>query len=162
MAPRWLIMMAVCMPLWATGAVPGADPLTEKRAAALSEQLRCLVCQNQSLAESNAPLAVDLKLQVREKIAQGLSDEDIVSDMVARYGDFVLYRPPVKAQTWLLWFGPALLLALGLGALAHAVRRQGKTTVANPNAEHSLPSEEAVRRAAILLEETNETGGRSS
>src|SRR5688500_13832139 len=80
------------------------DPALEKRVTALAEELRCLVCQNQSLADSNADLAIDLKNQVREKLKQGMSEKQIVAYMVERYGDFVLYRPPVKASTFLLWF----------------------------------------------------------
>src|SRR5207245_11469173 len=88
-----------------------ADPALEQRVMTLAAELRCLVCQNQTLADSNAPLAEDLRNQVREKMRQGASDSEIVDYMVARYGDFVLYRPPVKATTLMLWFGPLLLLA---------------------------------------------------
>jgi len=98
------------------------DPVTNKRAVQLAEQLRCLVCQNQSLADSHADLAVDLRRQIREQIAQGKTDADIVAYMVERYGDFVLYRPPVRAATWLLWFGPPLLLVLGIILLLRYVR----------------------------------------
>ncbi len=86
----------------------------EARYQALIEELRCLVCQNQNIAESNAPLAEDLRLQVAEMINAGRSDAEIKDYLVARYGDFVLYRPPFKPNTWLLWGGPFLLLVLGL------------------------------------------------
>jgi cytochrome c-type biogenesis protein CcmH len=94
---------------WSKEAVPTEqDRVQQKRAVELEEQLRCLVCQNQTIADSNAELAQDLRRQVREQIAQGRSDAEIVDFMVQRYGDFVLYRPPLKAVTLLLWFGPLL------------------------------------------------------
>ena len=121
----------------------GEDPALEKRVTALAEELRCLVCQNQSLADSNADLAIDLKNQVREKIKQGMTDKQIVAYMVERYGDFVLYRPPVKATTFLLWFGPFLLLAGGLGALFYRLSR--------PQTPQAQLSESDRARAAALL-----------
>ncbi len=109
----------------AENAVPTmADPVTNKRAVQLAEQLRCLVCQNQSIAESNAELAVDLRRQINEQIAQGRSDGEIVDFMVQRYGEFVLYRPPFKAVTLLLWLGPGLMLATGLAVLIYNLRRR--------------------------------------
>ena len=89
------------------------DPAQEARARNLSRELRCMVCQNQSIDDSDAPLAKDLRVLVRERIAKGDSDSDVISFLVARYGDFVLYRPPVKSTTWLLWFGPLVLLIVG-------------------------------------------------
>ena len=109
----------------AENAVPTmADPVTNKRAVQLAEQLRCLVCQNQSIAESNAELAVDLRRQINEQIAQGRSDGEIIDFMVQRYGEFVLYRPPFKAVTLLLWLGPGLMLATGLAVLIYNLRRR--------------------------------------
>ncbi|MBL8484690.1 MAG: cytochrome c-type biogenesis protein CcmH [Rhodocyclaceae bacterium] len=102
------------------------DAAQEARFLTLSEHLRCLVCQNQSIAESNADLARDLRDQVRTQIEAGRSDDEIASYMVARYGDFVLYKPPVKPLTWALWFGPALLFAGGLAALALRLARRRK------------------------------------
>lgn len=90
-----------------------ADPVTAQREVRLASQLRCLVCQNQSIAESNAELAVDLRNKLREQIAAGKTDAEILEYMTARYGDFVLYRPPFKATTALLWLGPALLAIVG-------------------------------------------------
>jgi cytochrome c-type biogenesis protein CcmH len=90
------------------------DPVSQKRLVDLSAQLRCLVCQNQSIAESNAELAVDLRNQINEQIKLGRSDKEIVDFMVTRYGDFVLYRPPFKATTALLWIGPLALLLLAV------------------------------------------------
>lgn len=90
------------------------DPVLEKRVMALAEDLRCLVCQNETLAGSHAPLAVDLRGQIREQMKAGRSNEEIIAFMTERYGDFVLFRPPVKATTYLLWFGPFLLLIAGI------------------------------------------------
>jgi cytochrome c-type biogenesis protein CcmH len=100
------------------------DAAVEARLKALAEELRCLVCQNQTIADSHAPLAVDLRNQIRAQIAQGRSDDEIRAYMVERYGDFVLYRPPFKATTVLLWTGPFLLVALGAGIFAVVVRRR--------------------------------------
>ena len=101
------------------------SPELEKRVSALAHELRCLVCQNQTLADSNAPLAVDLRNQIREQLKGGASDRDVIDFMVARYGDFVLYRPPFKASTVALWGGPFVLLLLGILILARrlAARR---------------------------------------
>jgi cytochrome c-type biogenesis protein CcmH len=147
---RRLVLAAVLAvaPLlaFAKDAQPTAqDPVAAGRAVALSEQLRCLVCQNQSIAESNADLAVDLRRQIHEQIAAGRSDREIIDFMVQRYGDFVLYRPPFNASTLLLWIGPALLLAAGLWALARALRDRSRA------AEERPLSEEERARAARLL-----------
>jgi len=111
--------------LFLAGAALGAgteqDAALERRVAALSAELRCLVCQNQSLADSHAELAIDLKNQVREMMARGLTDEQIKEYLTQRYGDFVLYRPPVRASTWLLWVGPFLLLLIGLYGLVRVM-----------------------------------------
>lgn len=125
----------------ATAAKPAAqlDATGTRRAAALAEQLRCLVCQNQSIAESNAELAVDLRREINEQIRAGRSDSDIVDFMVARYGDFVLYRPPVKPHTLLLWFGPALLAVVALIAFMRALRNRRRRATERPltDAEHA-------------------------
>ena len=123
------------------------DPVVEQRLIAISEEMRCLVCQNESLAGSRADLAQDLRRELREQIRQGKSDEDIKTYMVSRYGDFVLYRPPLKPITWLLWGGPFLAMLLGLIALLRYLRRRGSTL---PSAELS---EEERQRAEALLEE---------
>ena len=131
---------------WAGGAVPTEqDPVEAQRAVRLAEQLRCLVCQNQTIADSNAPLAVDLRTQIREQIVEGRTDGEIVEYMVGRYGDFVLYRPPFKATTALLWIGPALLLLIGAAVLARnlAVRRQRQV-------EKPLTDAESARARALL------------
>ncbi len=104
--------------------VANPDPKVEQRLKGLAEELRCLVCQNQTIADSNAPLAVDLRGQIRTQIAEGKSDGDIRAYMVQRYGDFVLYRPPLQANTLVLWGGPALLLLGGIAFFVFTVRRR--------------------------------------
>ena len=110
------------------GAVDSADtdPDFEKRVWDIAVELRCLVCQNQTIADSNADLAVDLRSQVRAMLKQGKSQREIIDYMTARYGDFVLYRPPVKQTTWLLWFGPGLLLLGGVGTLWWVLHRRSR------------------------------------
>ena len=106
--------------LWAAlapAAAQTADAALDRRVERVTAELRCLVCQNQTIADSHAELALMLKRQVRDMLAHGASDQQAVDFMVQRYGDFVLYRPPVKAATWLLWFGPFGLLVGGLGLL---------------------------------------------
>jgi len=147
-----LIMLFALGP-WAHAkeAAPAAeDPELEQRVMALSAELRCLVCQNQSLADSNAPLAVDLRNQVREQMKQGASDPDIVDFMVARYGDFVLFRPPFKWTTLLLWFGPLLLLAAGLAALFYRLKRRRTA------ADVELTEAERERAVKLLAESETE------
>jgi cytochrome c-type biogenesis protein CcmH len=102
------------------------DPVIEARMMALATELRCLVCQNQTLADSHAELAVDLRQQIREQLKQGRSEAQIRSYMTDRYGDFVLYRPPVTERTALLWFGPGALLVLGLASLIIVLRRRSR------------------------------------
>ncbi len=102
------------------------QPEQHQRFQQLTTQLRCLVCQNQNIAESNAPLAADLREQVFQQIVHGHSDQEIVDFLVARYGDFVLYRPPLNFATIGLWFGPFLFLAAGLGYLFYYLRKQRK------------------------------------
>ena len=121
------------------------DANTEARLKALAEELRCLVCQNQTIADSNAPLALDLRNQIRGQIAAGRSDTQIRDYMVERYGDFVLYRPPFKASTAILWIGPFALLALGLGIAIVVARRRAPTSAAGTGA--------ARAEVAALLED---------
>lgn len=103
-----------------------AAPVDPERMRALSEELRCLVCQNQSIAESQAPLAQDLREELERLIREGKTDTEIRNWMVARYGDFVLYRPPLRPRTWALWFGPPVLVLLGLLLIWALIRRQGR------------------------------------
>jgi len=141
-----LLVLAPARATWAGEAAPvAADPALEARVNALAEELRCLVCQNQTLADSNAPLAVDLRNQIRERLQQGASEGDIIGFMVERYGDFVLYRPPFKAATLLLWIGPMLLMIAGLAALYYRLARR-RREVAKPE----LSGEERARAAALL------------
>lgn len=103
------------------------DPALEQRLLALTADLRCVVCQNESLAESRAPLAKDLRQEVRELMRQGRSDREVVEYLTARYGDFVLYRPPFKPVTYLLWAGPALFFGVGAITWFLAIRRRQHT-----------------------------------
>jgi len=122
-----LAMWALATPVFANDAAPlAADPALEARMTRITAELRCLVCQNQTIADSNADLAVDLRRQVREMLRKGDDDAKIIDYMTDRYGDFVLYRPPVKATTLLLWFGPGLMLLFGFGALALVMRRRAR------------------------------------
>ena len=115
------------------------DPEQQARYELLIKDLRCLVCQNQSIADSNATLASDLRREVREMMIAGQSDEQIREFMTARYGDFVLYRPPVSPRTWLLWSAPVLLLLGGLGIAAMVVMRRMRAAKANPAALDEEP-----------------------
>jgi len=135
----FILLVALAHAAWGGEAAPAAaDPALEARVNALSTELRCLVCQNQTLADSNAPLAVDLRNQIREKMQQGASERDIIDFMVARYGDFVLYRPPLKATTVLLWAGPLLLLIAGIAILYRRLaRRRGEPQPELSGAERS-------------------------
>ena len=108
-------------------APPAFDPVAHQRVVEVSEQLRCLVCQNQSIADSNAELAVDLRNQVIEQVKAGKTNKEIVDYMVERYGDFVLYKPPFKASTYILWLGPIALFLVGLIAFYVNLRRRKQT-----------------------------------
>ena len=120
-----ILFVSVVNPALAKEAAPLAqDEAVEKRMVAISSELRCLVCQNESLSASNAELAHDLRREIRSQITAGKSDGEIREFMVSRYGDFVLYRPPLKGTTLLLWFGPALFFAVGLVALIRYLRRR--------------------------------------
>ncbi len=123
-----------------------ADPALEARARALSSQLRCLVCQNQSIDDSAAPLARDLRLLVRERLKAGDNDAAVEAYLVSRYGDFILLKPPLDHETVLLWLTPALVLASGLGALVVARRR----AVRRPASTSALDAKEEARLAALI------------
>lgn len=124
-----------------------ADPALEARARALSRELRCIVCQNESIDDSNATLAKDIRVLLRERLAAGDTDQQAKAFLVARYGDFVLLRPPVRTETWLLWYGPFALLALGALAAFAALRRR------RPAPPAPLTAEEQARLDALLREE---------
>ena len=144
LATWWL---AVMMPAVAGEAKSMSnDPVLEARVMVIAEELRCLVCQNETIAASQADLAVDLRSQIRIKLTQGQSSQQILDFMVARYGDFVLYRPPLKASTVLLWVGPFALLLLAAGVLALNIRRQRGA------ATGSSMTEAEQRRAQQLLD----------
>jgi cytochrome c-type biogenesis protein CcmH len=129
--------------LMATAAL-AQTPDMDKRVSALANELRCLVCQNQTLADSNAPLAVDLRNQIREQLNAGKSEGEVREFMVARYGDFVLYRPPLKASTLALWIGPFVLLLAGFWILVRRIRKPRPAPPELSDAERA--------RAAKLLE----------
>ena len=127
---------------------PLQDAAQEARAKALFDDIRCVVCQHEAIADSPAGIAADMRQLVREEIAAGRTDEQVREDLVRRYGDFVLFKPPVRAGTWLLWFGPlAVLLAVGAGLLALARRRRDETP--------ALSAEEEARLADILASEAD-------
>jgi cytochrome c-type biogenesis protein CcmH len=131
---------------YANDAAPLADdPVTEQRLISISEEMRCLVCQNESLAGSRSDLANDLRREIRTLIKEGKSDEQIRSFMVERYGDFVLYRPPVKPITWLLWIGPFVILLMGIGFLFSYLRRRNTNVAAK-----ELSAEENQKIDALL------------
>jgi cytochrome c-type biogenesis protein CcmH len=123
------------------------DPVVEQRLKDLAEELRCLVCQNQTIADSSAPLALDLRNQIRQQVAAGRTDDQIRDYMVQRYGDFVLYKPPLKATTVLLWIGPFLLLAAGVVVFVRVTRR------AAPAAQPAAHGADEARIAAMLEDE---------
>ncbi len=149
---RFFVLLLWFACVWNAGmvgakeAVPLAeDPVVEQRLIAISEELRCLVCQNESLAGSRADLAMDLRRELRGLIKQGKTDAEIREFMVSRYGDFVLYRPPVKPTTWLLWLGPFVLVVMGVIALFVYLRRRN-----TDNAPAALTEEEHQRARALL------------
>lgn len=143
-------LLAIAALVFATEALAQTVPLDplDARLRRVESELRCLVCQNQTLAESEAPLAADLRREIREIALAGRSDDEIRAFLVARYGDFVLYRPPLKPITWLLWLGPFALLALGATVWWSVLRRRGGNVV-----EADVASPEAQARARALLSE---------
>jgi cytochrome c-type biogenesis protein CcmH len=146
------LSLAAASAAWSREAAPAADnPALEERTMELAAKLRCLVCQNQTIAESNAGLAVDLKNEIREKLGKGENEQQIVDYMVARYGDFVLYRPPFKAITALLWLGPLILLLAGLAWLYRTLARRRRA------AEAPELTDAEQRRARALLEGNTES-----
>lgn len=124
------------------------DPVVEQRLMAISEELRCLVCQNETLAASRAELAQDLRREVRNLIKAGKTDPEIMEFLVSRYGDFVRYRPAVKPMTWMLWFGPFLLLIGGVVVLVRVVRRNQR------RAEPAALDPQQRQKAQSLLKDT--------
>src|SRR6185436_4286906 len=145
-----LLCSLLCSVVAQTAQPLAEDPQIEKRLQALSQELRCLVCQNETLADSRADLADDLRREIREQMKAGKSDKEIIAFLTQRYGDFVLYRPPVKPTTYLLWFGPFLLLIGGLFVLYRYVKQRRDAISDSPltAADH--------RRAAQLLAPASE------
>lgn len=151
---RWttfLLVLWLPLSVMAGEARPVAeDPVLEQRMIALSEDLRCLVCQNESLAGSRADLAQDLRQEIREQMRAGKSDQEVIAYLTQRYGDFVLYKPPLKPLTWLLWFGPFVLLIGAAGGLyAYLKRRTSRL------ADDSLSEEEKKRVTDLLANNGN-------
>lgn len=145
------LFAAACLafPLHAKDAEPLADdPVVEQRLVNIAGELRCLVCQNESLAGSQADLAKDLRREVRGLIKEGKSDDEVKDFLVSRYGDFVLYRPQIKPETYLLWGGPFVLLAAGIAGLIRFLRRRERQL------EETPLSETERQRAEALLKET--------
>ena len=140
---------------FAKDAAPLADdPVIEQRLISISEEMRCLVCQNESLAGSRSDLANDLRREIRTLIKEGKSDDQIRSFMVERYGDFVLYRPPVKPITWLLWIGPFMILLIGIAGLFMYLRRR------NSAVSNIVLSDEDNKRIDALLDTKQDGGSR--
>ena len=140
-----LLLVLFSLPSYSQDIPPPVNPAVEQRMLKLAEELRCLVCQNQSLADSNSGLAEDLRREIRVMIVEGKKDQEIVDFLVQRYGDFVLYRPPVKSTTILLWFGPFALLLIGGIALYLRLKRRKQEIVDIP-----LTKEERSRVSAAL------------
>ena len=142
-----LLALQCAVGVHANEAVPLAeDPVVEQRLIVIAEELRCLVCQNESLAGSHAALAEDLRREIRAQMKAGKDDQEVVAYLTERYGDFVLYRPPFKPETWLLWLGPLVFLGIGGAAWIMTLRRRRATPAA--------PVDDTMRAAAAqLLEE---------
>lgn len=149
------LLLTLLLPFSAGAVQPDemlADPALEARAREIGKELRCLVCQNESIDESNAELARDLRLLVRERIKQGESNDEVRAFVVQRYGDFVLLNPPVKPSTWILWYGPAGILLLGgVGVLLY-LRGRRKAAAAMPAEAVPLDPEERKRLDALMAE----------
>ena len=149
---RFLLVLVLALscaaPLTAKEAAPlAADEAIEKRLVNIAEDLRCLVCQNESLAGSRAELAEDLRREVRGLLKEGKTDQEVKDFLVSRYGDFVLYEPPVKPTTWLLWVGPFLFLGIGIAVLIVYLRRR------NRHVQPEALSDEERQRAEALLKD---------
>jgi cytochrome c-type biogenesis protein CcmH len=143
-----ILFLALLAPFSVHAVLPDeilSDPVLESRARTLSLELRCLVCQNQSIDDSNAELARDLRVLVRERLLTGETDQEVLNHIRARYGDFVLLNPPVQSSTYLLWYGPLVIVLLGLGLVFLTVRRKNSGSVDVP-----LNDSERTRLAAAL------------
>lgn len=150
-AAAFVLLLSLLIPMtgWSKEAVPVAeDPEVEKRMLTLTENLRCLVCQNETIADSRADFSNDIRREIREQIKANKTDPEIIQFLVDRYGDFVLYNPPMKATTILLWFGPAALLLFGLISLVMYLRRRRVQIE-----EVSLSQAELEKAEALLNED---------
>jgi cytochrome c-type biogenesis protein CcmH len=152
---RYLLILLFCLSPFHSYAGEAKDmaedPVLEKRMIGLAENLRCLVCQNESLASSHSELAEDLRREVREQIQKGLTDQQIIDYLVSRYGDFVLFDPPMKSYTLLLWYGPFALLLAGLAGLAFQLRKR------KSNVPEAHLSDEDAQRAAAMLNQSKDS-----
>lgn len=171
-----LALAASAVPIAASGAEPGAtpvvapavapaastgparpnaeDPQLEKRLQSVTKELRCMVCQNESIADSSAPLAVDMRNEIRAQLKSGMTEQQVLTFMVERYGNFVRFRPPLDWTTIALWFGPALLLVLGLGQLVFQLRR--RRSLSGMGTEPGLSASEQAAVAALAAGRTSE------
>ena len=142
------LLLVLANPVWAGDAAPvGEDPAIEQRMVNLATDLRCLVCQNESLAGSHAELAEDLRKEIRVQMKAGKNDKEVIEYLTTRYGDFVLYRPPFKPLTYLLWLGPLLFLGIGVTAWGFTLKRR--------RAMQDAPVDEKQMAAAAQLLENN-------
>jgi cytochrome c-type biogenesis protein CcmH len=141
----WMVALSLVFGLSVASAKEAApavaDPVLEARMLSITAELRCLVCQNQTIADSHADLAIDLREQVREMLQKGMTDKQIAEYMTDRYGDFVLYRPPFKSTTMLLWIGPGVMLVLGLLVLVLMLRRRSRMPDERFDAEEPEPNQ---------------------
>ena len=144
----WAVTLLCISPSWAGEALPvGDDPVIEQRMVNMAMDLRCLVCQNETLAGSHAELAEDLRKEIREQMKAGKNDQEVIKYLTDRYGDFVLYKPPFRSYTLLLWLGPLLFLAIGGGAWFFTLKKRRTL-----HAEAEVSSD-AMKQAARLLDE---------
>ena len=144
-----LLAFAAAMARAADAPPAAADPAIEARMLRITAELRCLVCQNQTIADSHSDLAGDLRQEVRVMLRKGRSDDEVVRFMTDRYGDFVLYRPPVKPTTWLLWFGPAVLMVGGSALLLLLLRRRARLADDRFEPDEGEPDESGLADAAL-------------
>lgn len=147
-----VVLLAAWAPaLFAIDAAPAfQDPALQARYQHLTRELRCLVCQNETIADSNAELAAELRGQLRDLLAQGKSDDEVLKFLTARYGDFVLYDPPFVARTWILWSAPAIALGAGVLIAVVVIRRRAKMPIDADAVESDIESDSAERGAGAL------------
>ena len=149
MMRRLLLLLLLCLPLLANATIEAYqfdDPVKEARYKKLIEELRCLVCQNQNLADSNAELAQDMRSLTYDMVKRGASEEEVVTYMVDRYGDFVMYRPPLRSSTYLLWAGPFIILVSAVVVLINIIRRKGREAVPEISADDIAKAEQLLNQ----------------